>query len=226
MSFKLSKPYNWLIFKLVNPLIEDALRKYAKGKLIDIGCGIKPYKQLAAPHIDEHVGLDYEGSLHTDEERDLIGTAYEIPSKDEEFDTVLCTYVLEHLEEPRSAVAEAGRILKKGGYAIYTVPLYWHLHEEPRDFYRYTKYGLKYLFESENFEVIETIAVSGFIANFAQSLAYYLWQFRYPKGGRINPFYWINQFSIYSVQWLGYKLNKFDKSERFTIEYLLVAKKK
>jgi len=75
---------------------------------------------------------------------DLFGTAYNIPVDDNYFDTALCTAVLEHLEETSDVTKETHRVLKAGGYAIYTVPFFWHLHEEPRDFYRYTKYGLKY----------------------------------------------------------------------------------
>ncbi len=51
---------------------------------------------------------------------DLFGTAYDIPVKDEHFDTVLCTAVLEHLEEPDKAIKEANRVLKRGGiYHLY-----------------------------------------------------------------------------------------------------------
>lgn len=225
MKFKLEKPYNWLIFKLINPHLEEAIATYAQGILIDIGCGEKPYEEMIEKYVDKHIGLDYEASLHGNKLTDLIGTAYDIPLEDKSCDTVLCTDVLEHLEEPKKAVKEAFRILKSKGYGIYTVPLYWHLHEEPRDFYRYTKYGLEYLFKENGFQVVKIKALSGFIANYSQSLAYYLWQFRFPRGGRVNPMYWIIRILVYVVQWFGYNLNKIDRSERFTIEYLAIVRK-
>ena len=140
---------------LVNDIIEEQLQVFAKrylqGKMLDIGCGIKPYRQLVSPYIAEHVGLDHIESFHDSSNVDIFGTAYQIPVKDNFFDSVLCTFVLEHLEEPYTAIQECHRVLKHQGYAVYAMPHIWHLHEEPRDFYRYTKYGLKYLFEKSRF---------------------------------------------------------------------------
>ena len=144
---------NWLVYGIVNRELRRALSVYAKGKLLDIGCGDKPYQGMAAPYVQEHIGLDHPGTLHDASRAELIGGAYDIPLDDDSVDTVLCTAVLEHLEEPEKALREAYRVLKEGGYAIYTVPLFWHLHEEPRDFYRFTKYGLRYLFEKSGFRL-------------------------------------------------------------------------
>lgn len=134
--------------------IREAAKKFANGRLLDIGCGEKPLQNMFAPYVTEHIGLDHQDSLHSKDNVDIFGSAYEIPKKNEYFDTILCTAVLEHLEEPDKAIAEANRVLKKGGIAIYTVPFFWHLHEEPRDFYRYTKYGLKYLFEKLDLKLL------------------------------------------------------------------------
>ena len=138
---------NYLVNKIVMSEFATIIPVYAKGRLIDIGCGNKPLNHFLSQYVTEHIGVDHEGTLHDKSKIDLFGTAYNIPVDDGYFDTALCTAVLEHLEEPSDAIKETHRVLKTGGYAIYTVPFFWHLHEEPRDFYRYTKYGLKYLFE-------------------------------------------------------------------------------
>lgn len=175
---------------------------------------------MFAPYVTEHIGLDHQDSLHTKDNVDIFGSAYKIPRENECFDTVLCTAVLEHLEEPDKAIAESNRVLKKGGIAIYTVPFFWHLHEEPRDFYRYTKYGLKYLFEKNGFEVVELKALSGFWVTFGQELVYYLWRFRH---GRVRS----KIISLIGgvIQALAYILDKADKAENFTWMYLVVARK-
>jgi hypothetical protein len=54
--------------------------------------------------------------------------------------------VLEPLEEPELALRECVRVLKAGYFAIYTIVFSWHIHEEPIDFYRFSTYGIKYLF--------------------------------------------------------------------------------
>ena len=184
---------------------------------------MKPYKEIAAPYVDEHIGIDHEISPHPSDNVDLTGTAYKIPAEEGDFDTALCTDVLEHLEEPSEAIAETYRALKKGGYAIYTVPLFWHLHEEPRDFYRYTSHGLKYLFEKNGFEVVEIIPLCGFIVTFSQELLYYLQRFR--RGGWPNPLWWLIPPLGHIIQAFAYLLNKVDRSRQFTAEYLIVARK-
>jgi SAM-dependent methyltransferase len=221
--FKLAKSYNWLIFSILNPAIKNKLSNYASGVMVDIGCGEKPYQEMASPYVDKHVGVDQSETLHDKSNTDIIATAYKIPTDDSTFDSLLCTEVLEHLEEPNLAIAKAFRILKKGGYAIYTVPLYWHLHEEPRDFYRYTKYGLKYLFEKNGFEIIEIEALSGFCVTFTQELVYFIYRFR--RKGFINPLWWIIPVIGMIIQSFAYVLNKIDHSEIFTTGYIAVVRK-
>ncbi len=131
---------NILVNSLHDSAILDAAKNYLKGDLIDIGCGTKPYETKLAPYVDKHVGVDHEITLHDQSNIDLFGTAYQIPVMDSVFDSAICTAVLEHLEEPELALKECYRVLKLDGVAIYTVPFIWHLHEEPRDFYRFSKY--------------------------------------------------------------------------------------
>ena len=108
--------YNWLIYRLINPQLKLRLEQYARGRLLDIGCGVQPYREMAGPFIDEYVGLDHEETVHDSGAEQLVGTAYSIPAADESFDTTLCTDVLEHLEDPMAAVGETTRVLKPGGH--------------------------------------------------------------------------------------------------------------
>jgi SAM-dependent methyltransferase len=219
----MSRVHNWLIFQVVNPIIHESIRKYASGTLIDIGCGEKPYAVVASKHVTSYIGIDFPGTLHSGNAVDLYATAYETGLQSSICDTVLCTYALEHLEEPNLAIAEAARILKDGGMAIYTVPLFWHLHEEPRDFYRYTKYGLRYLFEKNGFKIIELRAMTGFWVTFLQELVYYLWGLR--STSKLNPLWWSIPPFTQLLQGIGYFLRNVDQSERYTCEYLVVAQK-
>lgn len=215
--------YNWLIHAVITPALRRRAERHAQGRLLDIGCGAKPYLEMFAPHVDEHVGLDRALCPSGDTAIDLKGTAYEIPSEDASFDTVLCTDVIEHLEEPGEALAETHRVLRPGGHAIYTAPLFWHLHEQPRDFYRYTHHGLEHLFTRAGFEVVEIAALSGFAITFTQGLAYALLGLR--GGGRKNPLWWLVPPVVQGVLVLGFLLHQIDRSEQFPGEYLVVARK-
>jgi SAM-dependent methyltransferase len=177
-------PHNWLIHGIIERGLRARLARYATGRLLDIGCGIKPYRSLAAPYVSEHIGVEHASTPHGLDVVDIIATAYDIPLDDASVDTVLCTDVLEHLEEPAAAIREAARVLRPGGHAIYTVPLLWHLHEEPRDFYRYTPHGLRYLMEKAGLQVVSVTPLSGFAVTFSQEFVYVLQLFA--RGGRWN----------------------------------------
>lgn len=164
--------------RFVRKTLRDAIRarakQHASGRLIDIGCGSKQYEHLLAPYVTKHVGVDQAGSPHGATHIDIVASAYEIPVESGSFDTALMTEVLEHLEEPQAALRECARVLRPGGVLILTAPFIWHLHEEPRDFYRYSKYGLEHLLVTAGFEIVEMTALGGFWTTFAQLLAYNL----------------------------------------------------
>jgi len=212
---------NILVYSLHDTQLNIFAERYISGKLIDIGCGTKPYKNILAPFVSEHIGVDHLETFHDKQNIDLFGTAYDIPVEDESFDSAISTAVLEHLEEPEKAIQECYRILKSGGYAIYSIPFIWHLHEEPRDFYRYSKYGIEYLFEKVGFKIIEIKPLSGFWVTFGQLFVYYIYRFN--RG----PLRWLHiiDFVGLLIQGLAYGLDKIDRAEQWTWMYMVVVQK-
>ena len=55
----------------------------------------------------------------------LVSSINRLPFSDQSFDVVLCTEVLEHLENDQEAVAELVRVLKPTGNIVISVPRYW-----------------------------------------------------------------------------------------------------
>lgn len=210
---------------LINAIHDKALLERAKthfnGSIIDIGCGTKPYKEMMSPYVSAHIGVDHEETFHGKDNIDLFGTAYDIPADDASFDSALCTAVLEHLEEPEQALRECFRVLKPGGVAIYSVPFIWQLHEVPRDFYRFSKYGLDYLFKKAEFEVVEIKALSGFWVTFGQLFVYNLYRLNW------RPLRWLRIIDALGlvVQGIAYLLDKVDRTEQWTWMYMVVVRK-
>jgi SAM-dependent methyltransferase len=220
-QFAINSLRSILVQRIAQREIVNAARNYLRGKLVDIGCGTKPYKSIINSYINEHVGVDHESTLHDTSNIDIFGTAYNIPVDDAFFDSALCTAVLEHLEEPEVALRECYRVLKPGGVAIYSVPFIWHIHEAPRDFYRFSKYGLEYLFTKVGFEIIEVKALSGFWVTFGQLFVYNLYRFN--KG----PLRWLKIIDAIGLllQGLAYLLDRIDRTEQWTWMYMVIARK-
>lgn len=216
--------HNRLVHRIILCHLKAVIPKYSKGRLLDIGCGDKPYEDLARAFVDEYVGLDHICSQHSLSKADIIADSHNAPIKDHSCDTILATSVLEHLERPNDAIGEMHRILRTGGHVILTCPFFWHLHEEPRDFFRFSKYGLRYLFESNGFEVLELKALSGFWVTFGQLFVYYLYRFR--RGGKLSPLWWLIPAIGSIVQGIAYMLDHLDKAEQWTWMYMVVARKK
>lgn len=210
---------NWLVHRIHDHALQKALEKYARGVLLDVGCGDKPYHMLTNGYVDQHIGLDHVGSFHSKSQVEIFATAYETGISDNSIDTVLCTFVLEHLEYPQKALDEFYRVTKPGGHIILSAPLFWHLHEEPRDFYRYTKYGFTHLFTEANFEILQIKPLSGFIVTFGQEVNYFLNYWQRGLGKQL-----ISTLQIV-IQGLAYYLNRWDQSYQFTWAYLIIGRK-
>lgn len=120
-------------------------------KLLDIGAQSSPYKKYfrLLNYYSQDLKqnrkktIDYVGDLN-------IG----LPQiKNNSFDYILCTQVLEHIQKPNVAFKEFNRILKKGGRLFLTTNFFYQIHMAPNDYYRFTKYGLRYLGRSYGFRV-------------------------------------------------------------------------
>lgn len=63
--------------------------------------------------------------------------------------------MLEHVGEPVLVLKEKNRILKPGGLMYMIVPLYWEEHEQPYDFYRFTRFSIELLLKKSGFKTIK-----------------------------------------------------------------------
>ena len=86
-------------------------------------------------------------SLDVDPARqpDIVGDLCEFDFGERRFDVVVISEVLEHLHLPHVAVQKIRDVLVDGGLLILTVPFMLPIHEEPRDFFRYTRFGVEFL---------------------------------------------------------------------------------
>jgi SAM-dependent methyltransferase len=101
-----------------------------------------------------------------------------LPFRPASFDAVLNAVTLEHVREPGTVVAEFARVLKPGGSLLLIVPQDWEVHQEPHDYYRYTRYGVRYLLDRAGFTSVRVLAVGGFFRLLSRRLLNALTFFR------------------------------------------------
>jgi len=132
---------NFLTQKITRKKIGEFVAKNATDKLtLDLGCSNSPYIDL----FPNRVGFDIKKGKGVD----MIGDAHSLPFENEKFEVILCTELLEHLYNPFKAIEEMHRVLKPGGKLILTTRFIFPIHDGPGDFFRFTIYGLKKMFEN------------------------------------------------------------------------------
>lgn len=151
----------------------NTLHALPKGiRILDAGAGELKNRKYC-DHLD-YVSQDfcqYDGqeeeysdeglqSKHWDTSRiDLVSDITKIPEKDESFDAILCTEVLEHVPEPTHALDEFARLLKPNGVLILTAPFSSNVHMAPYHFCSgFSKYWYQHHLEVRGFEVHTLIA--------------------------------------------------------------------
>lgn len=150
---------------------------FLNGRLLDFGCGNKPYRELI--NVDQYIGLDIEESGHNHDNED-IDVYYEgkiIPFDEKYFDSVFTSEVFEHVFELDHILKEINRVCKIDGHILITVPFVWNEHEVPYDFARYTSFGIHHILQVNGFEVVKYSKTSNYIETLFQMWNTYIFQY-------------------------------------------------
>ncbi|MGB4773369.1 MAG: class I SAM-dependent methyltransferase [Chitinophagaceae bacterium] len=145
-----------------------------KGKLMDFGCGLKPYEAMFT--VDEYVGVDYKGDgpTYSHHKVDVFYDGHTLPFQDDHFDSIFSSEVFEHVFNLPEIMGELRRVLKPGGLILVSCPFAFGEHEAPADYARYTSFAMKSLFTSHGFEVVHYEKTGSFIeAIVQQRIAYW-----------------------------------------------------
>lgn len=172
-------------------MLEQSLRQcapYARGQLLDVGCGQRPYEKTFFSGAQKYTGCDY---LSDRSRPDVVCSALDLTFPDNAFDTVTSTEVLEHVPDPLRALREMQRVLKPGGHLILSTPMYWPRHEVPYDFFRYPYDGMLHLVQESGFELVK-------IFNRGRSYAFLGQAIQHVHPVRWRGFVWlVNRFFLW-----------------------------
>lgn len=129
-----------------------------RGKLLNAGCGDRTYEHVYGSLTNDLIRLDWPRTHHKKDAIDVFGSVAQLPFRNDHFDAILCTEVLEHVNDPATTLREFWRVLAPGGHLVLSVPFLYHVHEQPYDFYRYTYFGLCHLLNEAGFRMDECLA--------------------------------------------------------------------
>lgn len=200
--------------------IRRALSELSDGRLLDAGAGRLAYRDLLREHCDTYESLDtadWHGEINH------VQDVQRMSLPDESYDTAFCSQVIHHVPEPQSALNELARVLKPGARLILTAPHLSWLHNEPHDYYRFTRHGLRHMLERAGFEV-ESVRPAGglicFLAFVPSTVALALTQ---PIPVLRGLAFWLNKFCV----WTALCLDRVAGCARlFPTNYIVVARRR
>lgn len=211
------------IYKTGRIELREQIKRHAgfiKGRVLDVGAGgFSRYIDLFK--FDEYIKMDIEPGKNID----IVGRVENIPSKDNSFDSIVCTQVLGDVYEIQKAFSEFYRVLKPEGILLVTESLFDSLHSEPNDFWRFTEHSLRRLAEDVGFEVKVLECRGGYRSVMAQMKARY-WIERLSINGKwfARPFSFIMKILGQRAIFLDLK-DKSPVNQIFTHGYILIAQK-
>lgn len=157
------------------------------------------------------------------------GDASALPFKSRCIDTVICTEVLEHLDEANAALSEIYRVLTHDGYLIVTVPFLLGVHDIV-DYHRWTETGLENLLVRAGFSIISFRKRGGIFSAIGQTIS------RVPQqvlGLPSQQRSWISRilyllFLIPSLvmPWIMFPFDYLDRQKHFVMGYNVLCKKR
>ena len=162
---------------LVRWLALEAARAHADlgpFRLLDVGCGQKPYESLFTPYTTAYVGVDPVENP----DAEVRGFVEALPIADASYEVAICIQVFEHCDDPAKAVSELARVTVPGGRVLVSTHGVMAYHPSPNDYWRWTHAGLAKLFQ-DNADWVSvkvspasgTTACLGMIASLYLSLA-------------------------------------------------------
>ncbi|QUS59317.1 class I SAM-dependent methyltransferase [Synechocystis sp. PCC 7338] len=196
---------------------------FVTGKILDVGCGSKPYQKLF--NVSEYIGLEIDSEDNRKNKKaDYFYQGDNFPFIDEEFDSVISNEVLEHIFNPDIFLSEVNRVLKPQGILLITVPFVWDEHEQPYDYARYSSFGLKHLLKKHGFKILEYRKSMNDIRIIFQLINAYLYKKTVTSNQYVNLITTISLMSSFNI--LGELLSKIlPKNDDLYLDSIILAQK-
>jgi SAM-dependent methyltransferase len=188
------------------------------GRCLDAGAGKRVYASKLCNWVGEYISMD----LVDRPGLDVAGSVLEMPWRDQAFDSIFCTQVLEHVPEPERALHEFYRCLKSGGILVLSVPHLAYLHNEPHDYFRFTHYALRFLLERVGFTEVRVTPAGGLLSFLGHIPSLILKAIFFPIP-IVNR--WVIRLNAIGSRIVVGLDERLDSRKLFALKYIAIAKK-
>jgi len=215
--------FQWLsTFYLYRSLLR-LLPEYGGGRVLDVGCGKKPYHTWFG-RVSEYVGLDVAPGPKVDV---VVKPDERWPLTDAHFDTVLSTQVIEHANDLEFTLGQMSRVLRTGGTIILSFPFLYNVHGAPDDHRRFTHFGAKKLLPGYEILHLETQGGIGstlviLFLNWIDTAMSRATATKFLKGVLLP----VSIPMSFALNLLGLAVDNLDRTNSFYSNVLLVARKR
>jgi len=154
---------DWLVLRemarVLRAMLADPALSLKDARVLDFGCGARPYEGWFAAAGARYRGADIDGAHEVAIRPD--GT---LAGADGEYDLVASFQVLEHVWDLATYLGEARRVLRPDGVLLLSTHGSWLYHPHPHDYRRWTAEGLQREVESRGFRLLRIEPVVGPLA--------------------------------------------------------------
>lgn len=155
--------------------IEDEVAGFARAlpadaRVLDAGAGEGRHRAWFGGRRYTGVDLAIGDAAWNYGELDAVADLERLPFRESTFDAAINIVTLEHVRDPARVLAEIARTLRSGARLLLILPHEWEEHQQPHDYYRYTRYGARHLLEDAGFTEITISPVGGYFRLLARRL--------------------------------------------------------
>ena len=208
---------NWLILRQRRKIFEAGLNRLPQSNLsvLDVGGRLQPYRVLLGPRASRYVSVDPQVTPLVN----VAAMGEALPFRDEQFDFVICTQVLEYFPDPRQAASEIRRVLRKDGVAFLSVPSVF-VRDNDKECWRFLPEGLRYILR--DFETVEVLPEGNSVTGLFRTMNVFLVFFMRPRF-LVPVLQWTVVPSLNLAGWLLGRLG--GKNDVFAVNFSAWARK-
>jgi SAM-dependent methyltransferase len=156
---------SWLVLRKRREVFTQWLGRlnHTNAVVLDVGGRIQPYRSLINGRLSRYIAVD----LRLTPLVDIAGNAAQLPIRNDCFDLVFCTQMLEYPPEPRHVIAEIHRVLKPGGFLLLSAPAV-HPQDSDQDSWRFLPGALHELLKE--FSPVDLVPEGGSVTGFIRTI--------------------------------------------------------